>query len=446
MKTICINLKTRKDRKKKMIKQFQKYKMNVDFFTAKLHIEGGVRGCLDSHLQIIKMAKKEKLPYIMILEDDLQFYQNLHQLPELPKEWDMLYLGGTITSNIGESNNSWVRIKDCWTTCGYILNASLFDKVISELEIYKDEVDRYYVEKIQHDYKCFLINPILVKQRNDYSDIERRNVNYDVDTILRNPYKKALYELRNDEYVLKTNKINDEDLPDVTIITPTRNRKELFALALNNFYNTEYPMNKLEWVIVDDGDKDQRIEGLLPEDKRIKYISLDVEEALPISQKRNIANQNATNDIIIHMDDDDFYYPQHVISRVKTLLSNNVQCVGSTELGCYNVLNKKSFKIGDESSVLSEATMCYYKRFWEERQFFERVKMGESIHFLKSRENLVAQMPFTYILIALTHKSNITNKLRIQDNQEIDVIDGINNLWNEFDLFTRGLLKKLYHD
>ncbi len=444
MKTFCINLKRRKDRKKKMIKQFKKFNMNnVEFFTARLHPNGGVAGCRDSHLQVIQIAKEQRWPYVMILEDDLQFSQNLHNIVLPNEEWSMLYLGGTLTSNIGESDAPWVRIKDCWTTCGYIVHASLYDKIIADLQTYEDEVDRYYVENIQHDYPCYLINPILVKQRNDYSDIEQRNVNYDVDTVLRNPYQEARHEIKNKQYILKTDNIPDEALPNVSIITPTRDRKELFLLALNNFYNTDYPAQKLEWIIVDDANKENRIQPLLPDDDRIKYIELDVEQPLPVSQKRNIAIQNASNDILLHMDDDDFYYPQHVLSRVKALLSNKVKCIGSTELGCYNVLNKTSFKVGDIHSVLAEATMCYYKSFWKERQFFERVKAGEAIHFLKSREREVAQIPFTYIMIALTHKTNLTKKLRTSDNND-NVIDGTNNLWNEFDLFTQGLLERLY--
>jgi hypothetical protein len=396
------------------------------------------------------MAKQQKLPYVMILEDDLMFSQNLHKLPQpLPEDWKMLYLGGTLTSNIGESDDPWVCINDCWTTCGYILHSDLYDKVISDLQEYSEEVDRYFVEKIQHDYKCYLANPILVKQRNDFSDIEKRNVNYDVDTILRNPYTHAKHEIKDKQYILKTYEIATDDLPNVSIITPTWNRKNLFVLALNNFYNTDYPMKKLEWVIVDDSNDSEKVKSLLPQDERIKYIELDTNgESLPISQKRNIAVQNATYDIIVHMDDDDFYYPQHVLSRVKTLLSNDgAQCVGCTQLGCYNVLNQQSFKIGDETSVLTEASMCYYKQFWLERPFFERVKMGESIHFLKSREKYVVQIPFTYVMIAITHKTNITKKLRSNeesDNEKANIIHGMSNLFNEFDLFTRGLLERLY--
>ena len=445
MKTFCINLKHRKDRKKKMTKQFKKYKMNnVEFFTARLHSDGGVAGCRDSHLQLIKQAKKMNISCVMILEDDLEFNQNLHNLPTVPTDWQMLYLGGTLTSNVGESDEKWVRIKDCWTTCGYIIHRDLFDTVINDLENYNQEVDRYFVEKIQYDHPCYLVNPLLVKQRNDYSDIEKRNVNYDVDTVLRNPYPSANHEIRNKQYILKTDDIPVNDLPSVSIITPTWNRKELFVLALNNFYNTDYPMNKLEWVIVDDGT--EKVESMIPDDNRIKYLALDADVPLPISHKRNIAVENATNEIIIHMDDDDFYYPKHVLSRVKALLSNkDAQCVGCTELGCYNVLNQKSFKIGDNHSVLAEASMCYYKTFWTKRPFFERVKMGEAIHFLKGRESQVAQIPFTYVMIALTHKTNITNKLRSTDDSEnSNVIHGMNNLFNEFDLFTRGLLTRLY--
>lgn len=448
MKTFCINLKTRKDRRKKMIKQFSKYKMeSIEFFTAKLHPNGGITGCRDSHLQIIKKAKQQNLPFVMILEDDLLFSQNLHNLPVFPEHWKMLYLGGTITSNIPNTNENWVCIKDCWTTCGYILHSDLYDKVISDLENYQNEVDRYYVEEIQYQYPCYLVNPVMIKQRNDYSDIEKRNVNYDTDNILRNPYQQVSHEIKDNQYILKSDDIEDKDLPNVSIITPTRNRKNLFVLALNNFYNISYPMKKLEWIIIDDSCKEQKVKDMLPDDERIKYINLQTidDEPLPISKKRNIGVENSTNNIIIHMDDDDFYYPDHVLSRVKALLSNKeIQCVGSTQLGCYNVLNQQSFKIGDESSVLAEASMCYYKKFWLERSFFERVKMGEAIHFLKGREKYVAQIPFTYIMIALTHDTNITKKLRSTEENINVCMDQNINLFNEFDSFTKTLLQKLY--
>ena len=47
-----------------------------------------------------------------------------------------------------------------------------------------------------------------------------------------------------------------EDLPHVSILTVTRNRKAFLPLMLHNWDNFNYPKDKLEWIILDDGTED----------------------------------------------------------------------------------------------------------------------------------------------------------------------------------------------
>ena len=78
----------------------------------------------------------------------------------------------------------------------------------------------------------------------------------------------------------------DDDLPSVSVITPTFNRKYLFDLAIRNFTNTDYPTNKIEWIIVDDSEE-ENLQDILPDIENIEYIKLD--ERTSIGEKRNIA-------------------------------------------------------------------------------------------------------------------------------------------------------------
>ena len=55
-------------------------------------------------------------------------------------------------------------------------------------------------------------------------------------------------------------------------MTPTANRRDLFKLAIYNFKNIDYPKEKIEWIIIDDGT--DSIRDMLPEDDRIKYYYL----------------------------------------------------------------------------------------------------------------------------------------------------------------------------
>jgi len=60
-KIYCVNLKNRKDKKNFIKKQAKKYGLDISFFNAVQNKKDGWKGCLKSHLKIIKQAKKEWL-------------------------------------------------------------------------------------------------------------------------------------------------------------------------------------------------------------------------------------------------------------------------------------------------------------------------------------------------------------------------------------------------
>lgn len=427
---VCINLKHRKDRKKFMEKQRNKMGLEkMVYFLAKKH-KNPKKGCLESHLNIIKNSKRRNSGYALILEDDAKFLRKL-EIKTIPDDWDILYLGGTIKETENYDMN-WKKALNVWTTHAYIINPRIYDKLITELENYDQEIDRYYVEHIQPNNKCFIINPIMVTQVDGYSDIENKYTNYDLPLENEKAYNQIPHEIINGEYIINTGNISDDNLPYVSIITPTRNRKKFFPIALNNFYNFTYPQEKLEWIIVDDS-PEETLTNILPNDDRIKYIRLEADGILSVAQKRNIAVNHSRYDYIVHMDDDDYYFPESILTRIKSILiSPDCECIGSTQLGCYDIYTKKSYIVGNVKSVLSEASMAYTKNFWKEKKFLENVKLGEAIHFLKDRETKVLQIPYMFIMIALSHKNNISDKVR-KFTDEIEKQIGDNNLYNYMD-------------
>ena len=62
-----------------------------------------------------------------------------------------------------------------------------------------------------------------------------------------------------------------DEYPAISIITPTSNRRRFFKLSLYNFYQINYEKDKIEWIIVEDGN--ETIKDLIPkDDKRIKNL------------------------------------------------------------------------------------------------------------------------------------------------------------------------------
>ena len=201
--------------------------------------------------------------------------------------------------------------------------------------------------------------------------------------------------------------IKDEDLPTVSIITPTRNRRHLFSLAIRNWRNTVYPKDKIEWVVFDDGEQD--LKDLLEFDARIRYVKISGGTAgFPIGYKRNLCVEFAKNEVIVAMDDDDIYFPHHVLGRVKSLITNKVGCVGCSAMGAYDLTTNKSSFISNGPQYLTESTMAFTRSFWKERPFNIHTRSGEYETFLQFRQRDVRCIPFQFVSVAFFHGRNVS--------------------------------------
>ena len=127
----------------------------------------------------------------------------------------------------------------------------------------------------------------------------------------------------------------------VSVMTPTCNRKDWFNLAVYCMKNQTYT-DPIEWVIVEDGDDDVSPLLLdLPGNIETKYIRLEGKHT--IGHKRNICLKEATGDILIFHDDDDYYQPEHIGHVVFLLTSqSSYGVVGNSALIVYST-KKKSF-------------------------------------------------------------------------------------------------------
>ena len=449
----CINLKNRPEKRRKIKLQAKRRKIKLNLHIVDLHKNPKI-GCINSHFEIIKIAKNKNLPYVLILEDDAKIVKNINKIPKLPTKWDMLYLGGYIKEIISEYDDNWNRMTS-WCTHAYIINSSIYDIVLNNFEKWKNKInnpdkiaiDEYYIDEIHSNYLCYIVKPQMIEQYEGYSDIDNtqnkwKNFNWNNHELICEKVliDEAEKEITPDHYcILKSININPSDLPNISIITPTYNRKKLFPIAIRNFYLFDYPKEKMEWIILDDGNQD--LTSILPKDNRIKYIKINGKSKLNVSQKRNLSVEKCKYDIIVHMDDDDYYYPHSLKSRIQTLLKyKNKKCVSSGDMGYYNLIEnysmiKKSYDNDKRLVYLPEASMAYYKSFWKENKFNEKIESGEFLHFFKDRYQDLILIPYEYNMIAITHNSN-TSKIETYNRGKF-------NYWNTFDLKTQDYLTKI---
>ena len=91
-------------------------------------------------------------------------------------------------------------------------------------------------------------------------------------------------------------------------------------------------MDRIEWIIIDDGT--DKIEDLVAHISQVKYFKYD--ERMYLGKKRNTMHDKCRGEIIVYMDDDDYYPPERISHAVETLLKNpQAMCTGSSEMNIY---------------------------------------------------------------------------------------------------------------
>jgi hypothetical protein len=229
--------------------------------------------------------------------------------------------------------------------------------------------------------------------------------------------QKRLSELKPEEYVLSKTFPPESDLPDVSIVTLTYNRRIFMPLAQYSYMIQSYPENKLEWVIVDDGD--DSIEDTLIGIPNVKYVRLDTKTS--IGEKRNIGVQNAMYNTIVMMDDDDVYPNNSVLHRVAMLEKQpRKHCVFTTTIPCYDIQKHISFMNVPPFGLpmaerVSEASLAFTRLFWEDRKFTD-IQIAEGNAFIHGREEMCREVSPQEVIVSLVHSKN-TSSRKVPDGE-----------------------------
>jgi glycosyltransferase involved in cell wall biosynthesis len=196
--------------------------------------------------------------------------------------------------------------------------------------------------------------------------------------------------------------------PFVSVLTPTRDRREFLPQLIRYFQGQTYPADRMELIIVDDGS--DRVDDLIPDDPRIRYEALDIR--VPLGTKRNRLAELAKGEILVHMDDDDYYPPDRVERAVKVLEETDAEVVGKSELAFWD-LDTRSIhqypRIGPKHACAG--TMAYRKSYWDKRKFAPDPHTEER-QFLANFDAKLVQFdcePWE-VLLCISHGGNILPK------------------------------------
>ena len=205
IKSICdiknilyINLEERQDRKKHIEEELIKINLKGERFNAIKHQKAAL-GCTLSHIECLEIAVKNNYDHILVFEDDVLFLNpelfiiQFNKFVKTNNDWDVIFLGGNNVAPYKEINETSIKVNKCQCAMAYLIKGQPYIKKV--LDNFKESitagypVDLYWWELQQKD-NWYLIIPLSVVQREDYSDIEKKNVNY-INQMLEIKYKKA---------------------------------------------------------------------------------------------------------------------------------------------------------------------------------------------------------------------------------------------------------------
>lgn len=192
---VYINLEHRIDRKEHVEKELDSIGIKAKRFNA-IQMENGAIGCSMSHLKILQDAKNNQLDHVLIVEDDITFLDSelfksqINRFFELHgNKWDVILFAGNNIPPYEKIDDTCVKVSHCQTTTGYLVNGHYINILAQNIKMglthllnkpnekNKFAIDRFWFI-LQGASNWFLITPLIVVQREDYSDIEQKVTNY----------------------------------------------------------------------------------------------------------------------------------------------------------------------------------------------------------------------------------------------------------------------------
>jgi hypothetical protein len=196
--------------------------------------------------------------------------------------------------------------------------------------------------------------------------------------------------------------------PFVSICTPTFNRRPFINAIIKCFEHQTYPKDKMEWIIVDDGT--DKIEDLVSHIPQVKYFKFDTK--MTLGKKRNLAHQKCSGEVIVYMDDDDYYPPERVSHAVEMLRNNpKALCAGSSEMHIYFKHIGQLYRFGPYgTSHATAATFAFRRELLENSGYDDDACLAEEKHFLKGYTVPFVQLDTTKTILVFSHQHNTFDK------------------------------------
>lgn len=219
-----------------------------------------------------------------------------------------------------------------------------------------------------------------------------------------------------------------EDYPFISLCMPIFERNNFIPLIINNLNRLDYPKEKLEFIIDDDGinEKFKDWNNKISFEEQIKPIKLKIYEydiKREIGTKRNNLVKKSTHKLISFIDSDDLYMSNYLKHSLEIMKKGKYGLVGANSmLFCYPHLDFKITGIQcTEKRMIHEASMMFTKKHWKATGGFQKNSMGEGTGMVDGMIGKnVGLTRINECMLCLCHNNNTIKKDRFIESQKIE--------------------------
>ena len=207
----------------------------------------------------------------------------------------------------------------------------------------------------------------------------------------------------------------------VSVITSTANRARFMARLITMYTYQTYPHEDMEWIILDDGE--ESVEAFftdlcLP---NIRYIRSEGRQ--PMGTKLNRLVYEARGDILVVMDDDDYYPPERVESAVAAFAANPwCEVAGTSLVYMYSTATGEVYQAGPYHNKHALNCTLAWKRSYSEKQLFDPAEVcAVEKRFLRGFTVPMIQLKSSETILHVIHSSNTFDKTKTGQMKRTDL-------------------------
>ena len=219
-------------------------------------------------------------------------------------------------------------------------------------------------------------------------------------------------------------------MTQVSILTITQYSRFASLQILYHMIQRQQYVQIKEWVIVEGSpnkelrDKNTMIinefinEKMEQTDIEMRFIV--PETIVPLSNLRNIGNDHCKGDIIVCMDDDDYYPPMRVPYAVKMLNQYNREIAGCTSIYMYDYSKDKLYRAdGFHNNHSTNNCFAYKRSYLKNHRYEEGLHYAEESSFTNDFREPMVQLHSENCIVQTIHKENTVDKTKFLNSNYV---------------------------